>query len=606
MCNIAASLREGDPANAVLLQMVWARKGLPYSQNRRISGGRKMSGNDVLVFDPNNKDVLRRIESLRRSRRFDAAQKAIEEALVRLPGNVSILNQRAWLHYAQEQYAEAIQVFEQVLILDPKNEEALNGRIGSLRRLRRFDAAQKAIEEALVRLPDNVSILNQRAWLHYDQKQYAEAIQVFEQVLILDPKNEDALRWRIGSFRQLGDFDNATNQMKEALEKVPNSAETGALLEEQGLLFYDQDRFEEARKSFDAALALNLASKSASLGKVAALERLNRDAQALEVLRRLQSRFPEDSEVAEELGFFYLSQNDSVGAQKEFRSLLAKNKNDFRGINGMGSVSYYEGRYDEAADYFKQAVRLAPQYPVLHASVGWALVQQDREPDLDLAEKSCRRALELEPSNASTFGCLGMISFKRGRLREAEDYFLSSIDADKNRGHYAELGALYVLMGRSDDAETALKKAISLDKNDFRPRIELANLWLQTGKVKEAISECRQALAIAPRSDLAARALAIALMRADEFNEAEKVLREALRKQDEHRRWQLHLTLSQLLTRLADKTSQDALYEEALDEVKKGIRLKPNVPELHFQKGPLLRKPTIYPKGQLFRETAVG
>jgi tetratricopeptide (TPR) repeat protein len=189
-----------------------------------------------------------------------------------------------------------------------------------------------------------------------------------------------------------------------------------------------------------------------------------------------------------------------------------------------------------------------------------------------------------------------MIAFKRGRLREAEDYFRSSIDADRKLGRYADLGALYVLMARYEEAEQTLQKAIRLNKDDPQPRIELANLFLETGKTKKAVRECWQAAALAPHSDSAARALAIALMRAEEYGEAEKGLREALRKQDESRRWQLHLTLSQLLTRLGDKTSEDQLYEEALAEVKTAIRLKPNAPELYFHKG-ILRSKCKDPRG---------
>jgi tetratricopeptide (TPR) repeat protein len=555
------------------------------------------AANRALELESTDEDALYlRVFSLRRLRRYPDAEAALTTALGQYPKAARLLNQRGFLHYDQEQYEQAIQVFEQVLALEPKNTHALRGRITSLRQLRQSEAAEKAIADALGKLPGNVAILNERAWLHYDQEQYEQAIQVFEQMLALEPKNADALRGRISSLRQLRQFDVAAVQLQQALEKVTTPFVCASLREEEGWLFYDQDQFEEALKAFEAALTQHPSAKSASLAKVKSLKRLNRDAQALEALRCLQHQFPKDAEIAEELGFFYLNRNDTVNAQKEFWALHKKDPENIRALNGMGSVCNSEGRYEEAVRYFEQAIKLAPYYPALHTNLAGVLIKQEPKPredpseNLNRAERHCLRALELAPRYSGAFGCLGMIAFKRGRLREAEDYFRSSIDADREQGRYADLGALYVLMARYEEAEQTLQKAIRLNKDDPQPRIELANLFLETGKTKEAVRECRQAAALAPNSDSAARALAIALMRAEEYSEAEKGLREALRKQDESRRWQLHLTLSQLLTRLGDKTSEDQLYEEALAEVKTAIRLKPNAPELYFHKGILCSK----------------
>jgi tetratricopeptide (TPR) repeat protein len=184
---------------------------------------------------------------------------------------IAKLIERAWLHYDQKQYEQAIQVFEQVLALEPKNEDALRWRIASLRLLRQFEAAEQALADALGKLPGNVAILNERAWLHYDQAQYEQAIQVFEQVLALEPKNENALRWRIASLRLLRQFDVAAVQLQQALEKVTTPLTCASLREEEGWLFYDQDQFEEALKAFEAALTQNPSAKSAALAKVESL-----------------------------------------------------------------------------------------------------------------------------------------------------------------------------------------------------------------------------------------------------------------------------------------------------------------------------------------------
>jgi tetratricopeptide (TPR) repeat protein len=67
--------------------------------------------------------------------------------------------------------------------------------------------------------------------------------------------------------------------------------------------------------------------------------------------------------------------------------------------------------------------------------------------------------------------------------------------------------------------------------------------------------------------------------------EAEKVLRNAIRKLDNAKRWPLHLTLCRLLTILGDQTSDLQFYEDALKEVNTAIRLRPDHPSPYFYSG---------------------
>jgi tetratricopeptide (TPR) repeat protein len=309
---------------------------------------------------------------------------ALPESLGRPPQGVAILEELALLRYDQKRYDQAVKVLDHVLAVDPKNAFALRIRALSFRASRRFKEAQQAIDKALGRFPNDPEILNERALLHYDQKEYEEAIKVFERVLKLKPYNTEALLWRSSSWRKLGRYDKAARSISGALEKD----RPADLLEEKGWIAFDQDRFEEALKSFDEALkssdealksnvALDIESDliNASLAKVQALTRLNRDGQARDVLKRLQKKFPHNSAIAEEVGFFYLSRNDPVAAQKEFQALLDKDPEDLVGLNGMGSVRSSEGRYDQAVEYYEKAAQLYPYVAAVQAGLSLTLVK---------------------------------------------------------------------------------------------------------------------------------------------------------------------------------------------------------------------------------------
>jgi tetratricopeptide (TPR) repeat protein len=162
-------------------------------------------------------------------------------------------------------------------------------------------------------------------------------------------------------------------------------------------------------------------------------------------------------------------------------------------------------------------------------------------------------------------------------LLDAEGYFRQALEIDPKDGSHTELGALYVQMGRYDDAKTELTKALGLNKNDARAYIEMGNLLLLRESNQEAVRECRRAVSVDKNNDEAHRALAIALMSAGQYDEAEKALRKAINHIGGSKQWQLHLMLSQVLIRLGDDSNKDRdLYSEALKHVKKAGQTNPS------------------------------
>jgi len=187
----------------------------------------------------------------------------------------------------------------------------------------------------------------------------------------------------------------------------------------------------------------------------------------------------------------------------------------------------------------------------------------------------CREAQRLDPDLPAAFGLLGVIAARNGGLQEAEAYLIRSARLDPHGCSHADLGALYLQMGRYDEAKVSVDQALKADRASAYPRVLLGKYYLLTEKPKKAVREFRAAAALEPTSAEAHYSLAVALMEGDELLEAETVLREAIGRLDGPRRWQLHLTLCQLLTRLGDTTGESRYFEEALEQVRKARLIKP-------------------------------
>lgn len=495
-----------------------------------------IEADDVYTF----REEINRLLSSKSAR---ATDKLIDAALKLEPKNIEFYKVCGMAYFKTCKYDKAIEVYDSILETDPDDEETLRVKSTVLRVMRRYAEADKVIIDALETYPDSYALLMERGWLYLDLKNFDKAMEFFDRVLELGFPS--ALRWKCVSLRLLRNFDEAARILGDRLEKYPNAPD---LLLEQAQLHADQANNIMAKELFEKALVA----------------------------------YPNDLDIRNRYGWFLIAQNELEPAREQFERLLSEDEESVFGLNGLGAVFFNKGRYDIAEQYFRQALSLDPYEPVFYCNVAFAMSRLESSEKIDEAETYWKKALKIDPSYANALGGLGIIAFKRGDLRDAESFLLQSVKVDPREGNYADLGALYVQMGRYDEALFQLTKSLEVNQRDIQAHMELGNLYMRKGETQAALLELKQAVAIDPRSEDAVRALAIGLMQVDNFAEAEKVLRDAIRRNDERNRWQLHLTLSRILSGLGDKTRDCKFYEEANEEASRAILLRPDQPDTYF------------------------
>jgi tetratricopeptide (TPR) repeat protein len=521
------------------------------------------------------------------------AERLLQKALTLYPGRPEVLLAGGELRLSQKSYDEADQFFARVQAIDPQNKTALGNRIFLRRAQQRFKEAEEMLREPLRQNPEDPVFLNERGAQFYDQRQFDKAVEQFQKVLAKDEGNEFALQWILAALRWEGrggkpeKFAEAERLMEKALARFP---EHEGILIERGWLSFEQDRFAQADEAFAKAANLAVDPRQANFGRIDALTRNKRGDEVAKIIDSLKQAYPNDPDVLERAGWYYIGRNDLDNAKKEFESILKNDPKNILGLNGIASVYFTKGEFEEAEEMYREALKLAEHDPTFHTNLAWALVRQDKEDDFAEAEKSCRRALELSPNYSAAYGCLGVIAFRRGRVSESEDYLLASTRASARDGNYTDLGALYVQMARYEDAEATLKTALEINPYDTQALIQRGNLYLAQQKTKEAVREFRRATVVDKWSEEASRMLATALMSAGEYGEAERVLRDSIKRLDEHRRWQLHLRLSELLVSLGDEKKDAQYYEDALSEAAIAKRLNRTHAEPYFHEGIALAK----------------
>ena len=121
-----------------------------------------------------------------------------------------------------------------------------------------------------------------------------------------------------------------------------------------------------------------------------------------------------------------------------------------------GQALIVADRYDEATSNFTLAVRLKPHLADAWAELGNCQLHNYQS---QLAEKTLRHALTLEPDNPRALDGLGGLHLRRGEEREAEEAWLRG-------GQDRQLARLYLLEGRYQEAASHLAPLVDQSPGD--------------------------------------------------------------------------------------------------------------------------------------------
>jgi tetratricopeptide (TPR) repeat protein len=238
-------------------------------------------------------------------------------------------------------------------------------------------------------------------------------------------------------------------------------------------------------------------------------------------------------------------------------------------LSNRGAVLAREGRYEEAAQAFRRAIRLAPDFAVAYFNLGLAeRMLGDQEsarrtletavrirPDYSAAWLQLGRtlltlervdeglqafqvALGLTPRDPEALYWLGVASWRMRAWSSAATYWESLLQQHPDHGSVPKVWedlprAYYNLAAsihntRPDEAATAYREALRL-RPDYRDaRIGLARVALGEERWTEAAEAYRRLLTSDPEDAAALRGLAVALASQDSLAASSNLYRTAL------------------------------------------------------------------------------
>jgi tetratricopeptide (TPR) repeat protein len=179
-----------------------------------------------------------------------------------------------------------------------------------------------------------------------------------------------------------------------------------------------------------------------------------------------------------------------------WRKTLAMNPDCWMARGNLGVCFYIEGRNEEAAEHFHQAIQINPNYFEAINNLGLVLAAQGR---FDKAIENYRAALRINPDYYIALNNLGLAFAAQGRFDEAIENYRAALRI--NPDYHAALNSLGMALtarGRPDEAIADFRQAVRIQPHHADYHLNWGVALDQLGRTREAVAQYREALKLNP------------------------------------------------------------------------------------------------------------
>jgi tetratricopeptide (TPR) repeat protein len=387
----------------------------------------------------------------------------IEEAIQKFEfsANMAFKDPESYLNWGialakSGQYDEAIDKFNLALKIDPN-----------------YSKAYSLLGAALVEL-DKIE----------------EAENMYQHAIYLAPRDPEIYtNWGIALARQNKKFQ-AEKKFKQALELNPNTVNPRFLL---GAVQIELENFTEAVNNFELALKLQPNNPMIHYHLSICFSQLNDNEKALEEAKTCLDLNPLNLDAYTNLAECYASLKEFEKAEECYKSAEQINDKFVNLYASWGIFLQKNEKYDESIEKLEKAIELFSNDKILYYLAG----SYHLKGDLEKAEEILVGVLEKDPNNLDIVCKLGIINYDRNKFEESISYFEKCLtNPRKYSKYYHNLGYAYSQIGDSEKAVKNYKKSIDYHPGSTLSYLNLATIYLDEQKIKEALRNIRAAYKI--------------------------------------------------------------------------------------------------------------
>jgi tetratricopeptide (TPR) repeat protein len=352
---------------------------------------------DIAEGDPSDPEAYLRLSEIeRRQGNYDDALTTLKKAKDLVPDSLEISFNEGLLDDALGRYDEATQIFEKLVA-------------GSEHSSGQYSDQEK----------NNRSLfLDRLAIVDREQNKVDQAIAAYQKMGALGGEYEEhAYESEVDAYRDVHDYDKATQIAREAAAKYPKNRGVQLMLAEQLTDIGQPDQGIALAKSQLSNTPSDLEVYRALTTMYTRQRRWQDATDALSHVNKLSTSKDDLLYAAFLEGTLYDRQQMYDKAEAAFRKALAIDPDNSMTLNYLGyMLADHDQKLDEALSMIQKAVQLDPQNYAYLDSLGWAYFKLG---NYSLAEVDLRKAVERNSTDPTVHDHLGELYEKTGRLKLA-------------------------------------------------------------------------------------------------------------------------------------------------------------------------------------------
>jgi protein O-GlcNAc transferase len=328
---------------------------------------------------------------------------------------------------------------------------------------------------------------------------------------------------------------------------------------------------QEGRRARDSAPYLGEAATPAEQERALRAEQLR-------TAEELVAAFPESDDAVYLLGLVHNEQGNTEAAIKYWKRSLELDASRADANDSLGHALLLRDEYEKAEEYFRKALAIDPTLATANARLASALIHQGKMAEaasilekarslnadghrllgeayqnlgeFEKAKASYTKAIALNAELTEAYYGLSKVLNRLGEREQANKYFETfSVlrERAEERGRdvranydtmaimkksvaqtHTDVGRVYLIKGRPQDAERLWRKASELDPENTLCRLQLAVLYQQTGRPRDALKHYEEVAAVDPNDALVQLNIGRVCVKLNEIERAEQAFTKAV------------------------------------------------------------------------------
>lgn len=335
----------------------------------------------------------------------------------------------------------------------------------------------------------------QRALALHQSEQIEQAQELYLQILKDDPNNTDALHLLGILMAQQGNYQQACEFLEHALAINPADAQ---IHNSMGNVLNNLQNFERALYHYQEALKSHPQNPVLHNNIGSLQQKLKNLSAAISHYRQAIALKNDYSDAHYNLGLALMQTNELTEAAAHLNAVLQLNPKHSRAYDNLAQI--YQQRNEDAAaiNHYQKSLRLNCNNATAHNNLGGLLLKKNKTA---AAINHLKKTLQLDPVHREAFYNLGVAFLKQNDPAAALKYFLRLSQLGKDFDVLYNLGVIYNLLGKNQDALLFFNEALQLDPLHFATQSNLGTIYLRMQDYENAKKHYQQALQIKPHDE---------------------------------------------------------------------------------------------------------